>query len=389
MEVFVKVIGSAKESLAMLLLRGEYDELLDDKTMHCAARIVELLDEYSQQLHSRSNSFPRGEYDDKTMHCPPQILVSLDDLPHHYSVVARLPDEYSQQLRYQSSLAEEESSKNTLFLMEEIAVLEESSQLALPNFLPRSAFRTILKQKLQGVAQTPFEFTRKVWNYIEGVIVRILAGHSESYPQLQTSCRRAAYNLITKMRERSYSYVEEMVQMETMADYTSNPEYMKTWHDLMKYQEPLLKILNGNSFNTQLEIPGFDRMEVLHLRVHSKKVEQAFDLKMRVTAYWKIVTLRLVDNLVLHLLVSMKNLVNEEMEAEVVKEFMLLEQSTAVANKREKLNSSINLLKESKDVLAQKGFRPIIFDQFNRIRFLLERKKSSPVIKEILIKAIA
>ncbi|KAK9123867.1 hypothetical protein Sjap_013469 [Stephania japonica] len=315
MAVFVKVMGSAKESLAKLLLRGEYDEFPDDKTMHCPARTVELLDEYTQQLHSRSSS------------------------------------------------AEEESSKNTLFLMEEIVVLKESSQVALPNFLPRSAFATLLKQKLKGVAQTPFEFTRKVWNYMEGVVVRILVSHSESYPQLQTSCRRAAYNLITKMRERSYSYVEEMVQMETMADYTSNPEYMKTWLDLMKYQEPLQQILNGSrNQNTQLEIPGFGMMEVLHLQEHSEKVEQAFDMKMRVTAYWKTVMLRLVDNLALHLLASMKNLVNEEMEAEVVKEFMggnrgglerLLEESTAVANKREKLNSSINLLEESKDVLAQ------------------------------------
>ncbi|KAK9168319.1 hypothetical protein Syun_000459 [Stephania yunnanensis] len=121
MAVFVKVIGSAKESLAKLLLRGENDEFLDDKTMHCSARIVELLDEYSQQLHSRSSS------------------------------------------------VEEESSKNNLFLMEEIGVLGESSQVALPNFLPRSAFTTILKQKLKGVAQTPYEFTRKVWNYIEAL----------------------------------------------------------------------------------------------------------------------------------------------------------------------------------------------------------------------------
>ncbi|KAK9104556.1 hypothetical protein Scep_021400 [Stephania cephalantha] len=56
MKVLVKVIGSATESLAKLLLRGEYDEFLDDKTMHCPARIVELLNEYWLQLHSRSSS---------------------------------------------------------------------------------------------------------------------------------------------------------------------------------------------------------------------------------------------------------------------------------------------------------------------------------------------
>ncbi|KAK9109660.1 hypothetical protein Sjap_017720 [Stephania japonica] len=290
MEVFVKVIGSPKV-IGQLLLRGEYDEFLDDKTMHCPARIIELLGD----------------------RLPPEAALSRRE---------NMTSSRSSFATKAAWLRSEESSKNTLFLMEEIAVLEESSQLALPNFLPRSAFRTILKQKLKGVAQTPFEFSRKVWNYIEGVVMRILAGHSESYPQLQTSCRRAAYNLITKMREQSYSYVQEMVQMETIADYMSNPEYMNTWHDLMKYQEPLLQILNGNSFNTQLEIPGFDRMEVLHLKVLLKKVEQAFDMKMRVTAYWKIFMLRLVDNLALHLFISMKNLVNEEMETEVVKEFM-------------------------------------------------------------------
>ncbi|KAK9104569.1 hypothetical protein Scep_021413 [Stephania cephalantha] len=77
-------------------------------------------------------------------------------------------------------------------------------------------------------------------------------------------------------------------------------------------------------------------------------------MKMRVMAYRKIVMLRLVDNLVLHLLTSMKNLVNEEMEAEVFKELMggnralerLLEESTVVANKREKRkNPKMFLLK--------------------------------------------
>ena len=63
----------------------------------------------------------------------------------------------------------------------------------------------------------------------------------------------------------------------------------------------------------------------------------------------------------LHLQFCARNLVNKEMEEEIVKELVgrhdgaieeMLEESPAVAAKREKLNGSIKLLSESKNVLA-------------------------------------
>ncbi|KAI3748220.1 hypothetical protein L6452_11163 [Arctium lappa] len=85
------------------------------------------------------------------------------------------------------------------------------------------------------------------------------------------------------------------------------------------------------------------------------------EIRMRMIAYWKIVLKRMVDCMALHMLYSIQNLVNRDMETEVVGELMaphgggverMLEESPAVAGKREKLNRSIKLLRESKEVVG-------------------------------------
>lgn len=89
--------------------------------------------------------------------------------------------------------------------MEEISVLEEAKGInGLPNFLPRTAFLTLLRRKVKEISHTPSEFIRKMWAFIEDVVVRVLLHHSENYPQLQSFTRRgAAQNLVEKMRNRS------------------------------------------------------------------------------------------------------------------------------------------------------------------------------------------
>ncbi|XP_010543890.1 PREDICTED: protein STRICTOSIDINE SYNTHASE-LIKE 1-like [Tarenaya hassleriana] len=79
---------------------------------------------------------------------------------------------------------------------------------------------------------------------------------------------------------------------------------------------------------------------------------------MRITAYWTIVLLRIVDNVALHLRFSVINLVEKELPKDIVAEMAdgeilrMLEETPSVTSKREKLKSSIKLLKESKDAVA-------------------------------------
>ncbi|XP_071922651.1 dynamin-related protein 4C-like [Coffea arabica] len=307
---FMRIISSAKESLRKIFIRGEFDEYPDEKEMHCTARLAEMLSAYSEDLQS----------------------ISI------------------------------QSEQKQTFLVEEISILEEAKGINLPNFLPRSVFLISLQKKVRAVSATPDEFVNKFWEYLQGVLVPVLMKHSANYPQLQPSIRRAAQSLVSKKREQSVDWVLQIIEMEKLTDYTCNPEYAATWHDLMKSQDRFMIIMNDGKKSTTLEIDGIGEVEVGHLRNHLVVAQQAFDLKMRMTAYWKIVLRRLVDSMALHLLFSSQNLVNKDLETEMVNELMgphggglerMLEESPSVADKRDRLNGSIRLLRESKETVAE------------------------------------
>ncbi|XP_058224017.1 dynamin-related protein 4C-like [Rhododendron vialii] len=309
MTAFMRIIGLSKESLKKILLRGEFDEYPDEKHMHCTARLVEMLNQYSEELQNS---------------------------------------------------AEDKSTDN--FLLEEIRVLNETKGIGLPNFLPRTAFLMILQKKVKEISKTPVDFIAKVWDYVLQVVISVFTNHCDSYPQLQASTIRAARNLIEKMKQKSFDHVMEIVEMEKLADYTCSPEYTSEWGKLMAQQNVFTEAMNIYSRISKISIEGFGEIEVGHLRDYPSVREQAFDMKMRITAYWKVVLKRLVDCMALHLLLSIQNLVNRDMEIEVVNEFMgphgggierILDESPAVAKKRERLNKSIKLLKDSKDVVAE------------------------------------
>ncbi|XP_061990753.1 dynamin-related protein 4C-like [Rosa rugosa] len=310
MTAFMQILGCAKESLRKILLRGEFEEYSDDRRMHCTARLVEMLNQYSDDLYKCAESDPKIR-----------------------------------------------------FLMDEIKMLEEAKGIALPNFLPRNAFLLILQSKVREISSIPIGFVDQVWSYIEDVVISVLMKHSENYYQLQLSARRAGHNLMAKMKDRSIRWMMEIVEMEKLTDYTCDPEYVAEWNKLMAQQEAFMNgVLHDEERPSTIAIQGIGEVEVEVLRHYPHVLAQAFDLKMRMTAYWKVVLRRFVDCMALHLQLSVSNLVNKEMEVEIVNELMgpygggierMLEESPAVAVKREKLNKSIKKLRDSKEVVAK------------------------------------
>ncbi|KAI3705482.1 hypothetical protein L1987_75720 [Smallanthus sonchifolius] len=298
MTVFMRIIGLVKESLRKILIRGEFDV----KSMHCTARLSEMLNEYSVKL---------------------QLTA--------------------------------ESHQKESFLIEEIRVLEETKGIGLPNFLPRTAFLTVLNRKVNRISSMPVEFVGNLWCYIEEVVINVLMRHSDNFPPLQASMRRAGHSLIAKMKDVS---VTRVIEMEKISDYTCNQEYTEIWNKLMHHQPAFMEAVTDHTKPVEIEMEWF-KVEVAHLRKYERDVVgQAFDMKMRMMAYWKIVLRRMVDCMALHMLFSIQNLVNRDMESEIVDEMMvphgggierMLEESPMVAGKREKLNRSVKLLRESKN----------------------------------------
>ncbi|XP_023753127.1 dynamin-related protein 4C [Lactuca sativa] len=308
MTAFMRIIGSVKESLRKILIRGEFEEYPDVKSMHGTARLSEMLNEYFVKLQATADNEGNG-----------------------------------------------------FFLMEEIRVLEEAKGIGLPNFLPRAAFLTILNRRVNGISRMPVEFVGNLWHYIEDVLISVLLRHSENYPPLQSSMRRSAHNLMAKIKAASVNRVIEMVEMEKMTDYTCNPEYTLIWQKLMSHEQAFVEAIIDHSKSGKINIEGLS-YEVEHLRKYGVDVvKQAFDMKMRMIAYWKIVLRRMVDCMALHMLFSIQNLINRDMEVEILEELMaphgggierMLEEAPMVAGKRDKLNRSIKLLRDSKEVVA-------------------------------------
>ncbi|KAI3708524.1 hypothetical protein L2E82_37726 [Cichorium intybus] len=311
MAVFMQIVGSLKETFQKILIRGELE--YDDNEMHCNARLAEMLDEFSKELHES--------------------------------------DKFSEN-----------------FLVEEMEILMEANGIRLPNFLPNHAFLCLLKRKVNGVSDLPIGFVNKVWEYLEVVSLRVLIDHCGNYPQLLPSIKKASQNVIVRMKEKYMEKVIETMEMEKVTDYTCDPDYIASCNKLMgNGRNEFLKVINNPHVNATLGygtfyMEGYGKISISHLlSVSANTRDQAFDLKMRMTAYWKIVLRRMVDWIALELRFVIQKMVNNELEMEIVNEVMvrgggmekMLDEPTSVALKRERLQKSIGLLQESKQIIQQ------------------------------------
>ncbi|KAK9735792.1 hypothetical protein RND81_04G228200 [Saponaria officinalis] len=342
MTVFMHVMGLVKESLIKILIRGKYDEIND-----------EIDDEINDEIDDEINDDIDEEINAVEMHGIARLadmLNTTSDKLHSVGMTKEKPSD---------------------FLMEEIQVLEESKGIGLPNFLPRSAFMTILQRKINQISEVPVNFMADAWTYIEEVVASALMRHCDNYLLLLSCTKRAANTLIAKLKDESVKRVEEIVMMEKNADYTCNPEYMLVWKQMMSRQTEFMSVIKQTAVaksvsGASINIEGLGKVNVDHLSEYKHVAQQAYDLRVRMTAYWKIIHRRLLDSIALHLLLSIRNLVDKHLLAKIVNEVdnpsgdgflkevkRLFDESPSVAAKRDKLNKSVGLLKESKDVLSK------------------------------------
>ncbi|CAN6284850.1 unnamed protein product [Urochloa humidicola] len=297
--VFFHIVKKVCTSLEKVLVRGEFDEYSDDCYFHGTARIAEMIKRYAKKLPAE---------------CPKR--------------------------------------SDELFLMEETRVLEETMGINLPNFLPRSAFHVMLKKKVEMVGQVPEDLVSEVWEYVEDLVMKVLLRHSENFPQVQSSCRRAIQSLMEKARTRSAQHVKELIEMELVADYTANPDYMKTWAEVMDGQKKFMESVENKSNPTKITLVGIGEVDVSHLRMHADLAGQA---------YWKSIVLRLIDGLALHVLRGVKRIVENDLEEELADQLLgnnmagverMLSPLPSTETKRDRLKKSIVLLQQSKEVVA-------------------------------------
>ncbi|KAM2229321.1 hypothetical protein ACFX1S_013860 [Malus domestica] len=160
----------------------------------------------------------------------------------------------------------------------------ETKRIILPNFLPHNAFITVLEleSKVNGISSIPLGFVEKIWSYIEDVVVSVLMRHSENYYKLQLSAKRAGQNLMSKMKERSITWMTEIVEMEKVTDYTCNSEYLSEWNRLIGQHDAFVNgVLKNKNRPAKITIEGIGEVEVEALRKNPNALSAAYDLKMR------------------------------------------------------------------------------------------------------------
>jgi hypothetical protein len=303
------IVSLTRDTLSKILLIGEFEEFPDDKEMHCTARLVDMLSIFAIDLQNCDESNPTKD-----------------------------------------------------FLMEEIKVLEETKFIGLPNFMPRTAFLTLLQRKVRGISDMPINFVDNVWNYLGSTVKSVLEFHSKHYSRLRVSTDRAAEKLIDKKKENSIEHVIQVVEMEKNIDYTCNPEYMQEYNKLVSHQEAFLKeVLNANRKTSTVNLEGVGDIEVNHLmKYQNVLLTQAFDLKARLISYWKIVVRRLIDVIALHLMLSINKLIDGELIKVMYEDLKsstgggvkrLREESSSMNGKRQRLERSVTVLKESKETV--------------------------------------
>ncbi|RXH76180.1 hypothetical protein DVH24_019068 [Malus domestica] len=165
-----------------------------------------------------------------------------------------------------------------------INVLEETKRIILPNFLPHNAFITVLEleSKVNGISSIPLGFVEKIWSYIEDVVVSVLMRHSENYYKLQLSAKRAGQNLMSKMKERSITWMTEIVEMEKVTDHTCNPEYLSEWNRLIGQHDAFVNgVLKNKNRPAKITIEGIGEVKVEALRKNPNALSAAYDLKIR------------------------------------------------------------------------------------------------------------
>ncbi|KAF3546029.1 hypothetical protein DY000_02006255 [Brassica cretica] len=305
-EALLALMEAAKESLRKILLLGDFSEYPLDGNMHCTDRFATMFSGY------------------------------LDDVEAQHENVEE-------------------------FLTKELKYLDAFGDVDMPEeVMSRSVFLAIISQLLDEIQPKPADFVSSVWDYVEAVLSLVITKYSDSFPQIQSSLKRAGQSLISRMKEQSVNRVAEILETEKLTDFTCNRTYMTSWTQKMSEQQSFISaVLHDGNRPAYFSLTGFGDVQISHLRkYHAHLLQKAFGMKMRIAAYWPLVLQRIVDSISMHLHLSVSYLVNSRFQTEIIAEMVDFGGGGRVERmlrggeqEKEIMKSRIGLLKDTVNVV--------------------------------------
>ncbi|KAK1440037.1 hypothetical protein QVD17_05863 [Tagetes erecta] len=195
------------------------------------------------------------------------------------------------------------------FLTFELWLLNETNWPSLTNFLPLSLAIRLLDD-LFSYAHKPIEsFLEDLISYVECVVVRILLDHGKQHVRMHETLKKMARLLVNHVKERFKDKVEDLINLEKKAIFTSSDQYPARLYETHKVTLPIDKTF------ASIEGMGY-HVKVDHLNIYpSYQVDSAFQLKQLMVVYWDFVVQRFVDYCALYF----QSIMNEMMAEGVMK----------------------------------------------------------------------
>ncbi|GAB2239003.1 hypothetical protein Droror1_Dr00024916 [Drosera rotundifolia] len=205
------------------------------------------------------------------------------------------------------------------FLDQEIEMLNEADtkKSSLKFSRVDYAFIKILDKKLDDIFSLLVDF---VSGYLYGVtyaVKYVLSMHTAD-PHLLFTAKQAAENMIARMKEQTVAHLREAVEIERAVHITLNDAYQRIWDGYSAEKRDFLQKLNDNSQPGWVNCDRIGLVKVGHLRANTDEAELVFYLRWRIMSHWSVVRGRLVDNVTVDMVSSVKKLVEWEMECEIL-----------------------------------------------------------------------
>ncbi|KAJ9560935.1 hypothetical protein OSB04_006095 [Centaurea solstitialis] len=286
----IQMVGSLKETLQKILIRGEFDEYVDDKQMHCNARLIEMLDEYSTELRSS---------------------VKFSDN----------------------------------FLVDEMEVLEEANRIRLPHFASHSAF--LLWGYLENV------FMRVLVDHY-GSYPQLLPSIRKSTHSMMSKMKKKFLERVIEMieMEKLMDYTCDPNFNATWKKLMGDPheQFDKVIREYNYRSSGLMSVEGYEYVNIKhlVSVSENVREQVFDLKM---RMTAYWEIVLKRMVDWVALQIQfLIKQMVNNEMRT--EIVNEVMVNDGGIEKMMDEPSS-IAAQRERLRKSIDLLQESKEVLGQ------------------------------------
>ncbi|GJW64488.1 dynamin-related protein 4C-like protein [Tanacetum coccineum] len=236
----------------------------------------------------------------------------------------------AQFLKLQKIFVSNKINTSGTFLEDEFAMLDDGKWLLPTNIMSSDAFPALLEKQFNFVTDPLNEFLDNLWDVIEWTVKRVVSDHAKEHSELRGDLDICVDNSIEIARSSFNTKVQDIIALEKSRPFIVFAEaFNDSWNDFKSLKSDIVDLKDQD----WVKIHGFNINVGLSKKVYSKEWsndtwKHAFDLKMYVAAYWDVLSQRLINQFVINLLSTLKDLVNGGMRLTMTKYLYEMEKDT-------------------------------------------------------------